>query len=451
MGSLLRVLLPLAMCLLAVEARLPRHVTGMRRNGRTIRDRMFERITGVAADTTCPTFKEDYWPQPKDHFDPKNTDTWSQYYQINDKFFDKTKKDKPIIFLLLGGEGPIEKQWVCWENYTYMELAKQYGALVIQNEHRFFQADAAKSGWPDMKTSTLKLLTTEQAMADTAAFIDGYNKKNGFTNSVWVAFGGSYPGTIAALLRVFYPNATAGNIASSAPLYPKVDFFEYTEVMANTIRSTDQNCYNNVKDAFAQVYAMTKTTAGRTKLQAQFKTTTGSWDSILDVQNFMGEILSGFQEIIQYTYDARNSLTDSTLTIQYICDNFLNKAGDAPEVKLYNVFNFFEKANYPTFDGEMGDFSYASLVAEIQNTDISSGVAADRGWMWLSCNEFGWLQSTDLEQDNLFGNILPLSFYLQMCTDLFDSPQTPFNQGDIFARVEASHKKFGDPNTYSVS
>ncbi|KAH7711068.1 serine protease F56F10.1 [Aphelenchoides avenae] len=182
------------MCLLAVEARLPRHVTGMRRNGRTIRDRMFERITGISADTTCPTLKEDYWKQPKDHFDANNKETWSQYYQINDKFFDWTKKDKPIIFLLLGGEGPIEKQWVCWENYTYMEMAKQYGALVLQNEHRFFQADAAKSGWPDMKTSTLKLLTTEQAMADTAAFIDGYNKKNGFTNAVWVGFGGSYPG-----------------------------------------------------------------------------------------------------------------------------------------------------------------------------------------------------------------------------------------------------------------
>lgn len=38
------------------------------------------------------------------------------------------------------------------------------------------------------------------------------------------------------------------------------------------------------------------------------RTTTGSWDSILDVQNFMGEILSGFQEIIQYTYDARVSI-----------------------------------------------------------------------------------------------------------------------------------------------
>ncbi|KAH7711066.1 serine protease F56F10.1 [Aphelenchoides avenae] len=38
-----------------------------------------------------------------------------------------------------------------------------------------------------------------------------------------------------------------------------------------------------------------------------------------------------------------------------------------------------------------------------------------------------------------------------MCTDLFSDPQTPFTEGDIFAHVEATHKKFGDPNTYNAT
>lgn len=35
-----------------------------------------------------------------------------------------------------------------------------------------------------------------------------------------------------------------------------------------------------------------------------------------------------------------------------------------------------------------------------------------RGWMWLSCNEFGWLQATDTGYDSIFGNVVPLTYVL---------------------------------------
>jgi hypothetical protein len=86
-----------------------------------------------------------------------------------------------------------------------------------------------------------------------------------------VAFGGSYPGTIAALLRHTYPNITQGNVASSAPLYAVVDYWQYAGVMENTIRETGMDCYNAVKVAFEEMMNKTFTQSGREEIQTAFK------------------------------------------------------------------------------------------------------------------------------------------------------------------------------------
>lgn len=80
-----------------------------------------------------------------------------QHYQVNDIYFDK-KTDGPVVFLMIGGEGPIGNKWVCNEakpfasflhstiflqQLTYMVAAKKYKARVIQVEHRFFGANKA--------------------------------------------------------------------------------------------------------------------------------------------------------------------------------------------------------------------------------------------------------------------------------------------------------------------
>ena len=125
---------------------------------------------------------------------------------------------------MLGGEGEMTKQWVCWENYTYMQLAKEAGAVIVQLEHRFF---GRNKNMTDLSVPNLRLLTPEQALADAASFIAGWPstpQANLSSNVRWVAFGGSYPGSLAAWLRVKYPQATVGAIASSAGLLPKVSF-----------------------------------------------------------------------------------------------------------------------------------------------------------------------------------------------------------------------------------
>lgn len=77
----------------------------------------------------------------------------------------------------------------------------------------------------DLSTENLKYLTSQQALADIANFIVAMNEKNQFPSDIkWIAFGGSYPGSLAAWLRAKYPHLVSGSMSASGPLLAKLDF-----------------------------------------------------------------------------------------------------------------------------------------------------------------------------------------------------------------------------------
>lgn len=77
----------------------------------------------------------------------------------------------------------------------------------------------------DLSTKNLQYLTSQQALADLATFIAAMNDKYKFSENVrWIAFGGSYPGSLAAWLRAKYPFLIRGAMSASGPLLAEVDF-----------------------------------------------------------------------------------------------------------------------------------------------------------------------------------------------------------------------------------
>lgn len=77
----------------------------------------------------------------------------------------------------------------------------------------------------DLGVKNLSYLSSEQALADLAYFISVYNEKfNVFPKPRWIVMGGSYPGSLAAWMRLKYPHLVHGAVSTSGPLVAVSDF-----------------------------------------------------------------------------------------------------------------------------------------------------------------------------------------------------------------------------------
>uniref|UniRef100_A0A915D4A1 Uncharacterized protein n=1 Tax=Ditylenchus dipsaci TaxID=166011 RepID=A0A915D4A1_9BILA len=269
-----------------------------------------------AIDCNSPNITENWFEQKYDQFNQTDTRTYQQHYFVNWKFHDnQTNSAQPVVFLQIGGEGEIPKRWVCLENYTYMVLAKENNAIVVQLEHRFFGKNLNMT---DLSTSNLQYLTTEQALADIAAFIPAFSEANKLVNPRWVAFGGSYPGSLAAWLRIKILRCDG----------------EDNQVH---IRRMLQKC----GDAFKELKKMTLTDKGRSKLSQMFHIYPPLKGVPDDITNFYGEVFNVFQGLIQYTYDARTSATLNGLNISQAC-NIMNENESSLVKRLADVMDWDE-------------------------------------------------------------------------------------------------------------
>jgi hypothetical protein len=146
-----------------------------------------------------------FFQQDVDHYDESNTDKWAHRYYKQTKFFGGP--GYPII-LVFGGEGGNDDGMF----YPFLNhhLARVFHALVLHPEHRFYGRYR-----PTNDTSTdvlLKLLTPDQAIQDMLSIVRHYREEHGcsFDRSSkdycpLLTVGGSYPGFLAASMRLLYP------------------------------------------------------------------------------------------------------------------------------------------------------------------------------------------------------------------------------------------------------
>ena len=72
----------------------------------------------------------------------------------------------------------------------------------------------------------------------------------------WIAFGGSYPGSLAAWAREKYPHLIQGAVSSSGPLLAKVNFFEYLEVVHDAMGRQGNECNLAIEEALFDIEVM---------------------------------------------------------------------------------------------------------------------------------------------------------------------------------------------------
>ena len=200
-----------------------------------------------------------------DHFEWHGGVTyWSQRYYVDDTHW--CGAGCPV-FLYIGGEGP---QGPPSDRLFMGHLAKELGALAVAVEHRYYGESRPVA---DMSVPNLRWLSSEQALADLARFVD-YMKayqpalpdaassppltlRASPAASPWVCFGGSYPGSLSAWFKLKYPAAVVGAVASSAPVFAEYNFLQYAAVVGTALAAAEVGgsaaCYETVAEATAEL------------------------------------------------------------------------------------------------------------------------------------------------------------------------------------------------------
>lgn len=311
----------------------------------------------------------DLWfEQQLDHNDPTNAATWQQRYYVNEQYFNASDPNAPV-FLMIGGEGEATARWM--HEGAWIRYAEKHGALCFQLEHRFYGKSRPTE---DLSTSSLAYLTSEQALADLAYFIVAMNDKYQLEphRHRWIAFGGSYPGSLAAWLREKYPSLVHGAISSSGPLLAKIDFVEYYDTVTRSLERYSADCVKAVRSAFQQVETLLKHMIGQRTLNEKFQLcdpVERSIENPLDIANLFEAIASNFAGVVQYNKD--NS-PHATVTIDEVCDVMVNQTIGAPVSRLAEVNRILLKQSNTT----CLDFVYDKSIEEMRNTSWGSSQAS---------------------------------------------------------------------------
>lgn len=354
---------------------------------------------------------DQWFNQTLDHFNPQDSRTFSQRYQVNDTFY----QEGGPLFIMIGGEGPANGIWIAIDT-AIMIYAQQFNALVVQLEHRFY---GETHPLPDISDDSLQYLSSEQALADIAVFRNFILESYNFGNDAKVfTFGGSYSGALSAFFRTKYPNLANGAIATSAPVLALLDFYQYQQVVQNSLltASQGQQCVENIASATQTISNMLASDSGRQQLMSIFQVC-GDTDltNSLDVMNFMSSLASNIDGIIQYNLDNRGFEGGPIpLNVADVC-NFMTNGSNV--LTQYATVNNIVLSQY----GESClDVSYQGMVQQMRNVTWGGPSDGSRQWIYQTCVEFGFYQTSDASQDSQpFGNDFGLGFSLQQCHDFF--------------------------------
>jgi len=344
-----------------------------------------------------------WFTQELDHLDHQSNATWQQRYYVNDTFY---VPGGPIFFQI-GGEAAISPLYVLV--LEYVNYAAKYGALIVALEHRFY---GASQPLPDLSTQNLAFLSSQQALADAATFIEWFQGSNHAQNAPVITFGGSYPGNLAAWFRLQYPQLTYGTVASSAPVQATLDFFQYLDVVDKSLSYfTGPECDILIQSATTSIQSMIISPAGRAQLVEMFNVCPNSnLTSQNDVTTFISDLMGNWMGTVQY-----NDENNNPITIDYLC-GMMDNASSNPLQAYAAVSNLFlNLTNQPCLDA-----SYSSMITMLQDTTPNTTGVGFRQWTYQTCTQFGYFQTTDSPSSlQPFGDLVPLQYYTQMCFDSY--------------------------------
>lgn len=328
---------------------------------------------------------EDSYQQFIDHNQTK-LGKFSQRYYIDESL--STSKNAPVFFYICG-ESACEKTVLSGSIRT---LAAKYHAKLVALEHRYYGESLP---YQQLTTENLQYLTIDNALKDLARFQIDISKDHQWTGK-WVAFGGSYPGSLSAYYRLKYPQLVVGSLASSAPVMAKENFSEYD---AHVTKVAGPACANNMRAVVKEVESAMPDDKRFNEIKKQF----GAEDirDKTDVVSLIAEIGAG--------------------AVQYgMRDMLCTKMQEAPTP----LDGYAEVARVIYARWGIKAVELVTQGAEsINASDYSNGIGM-RQWFYQSCKEYGYWQTANADANkSTRSSLIDLNYYLDGCKRLFGTSE----------------------------
>jgi len=238
-----------------------------------------------------PPDPQEYWyTQTFDHFNTSDTRTYRERYLVYDDYYQSSNMINKPMFFCPGGEADV------YGGYDHNGFMFQYGqtvgAFLLFPEHRFYGQSLPFGPVDSYTADNLEKLTIEQALEDYIAVIGYVIERWNLPNDIpIIAYGGSYPGELAAFLRIAYPNVIDGSLASSAPVryHP---FLEggtksgaFYAVATRDFAQQDQRCPDLVRMAFTELIDSFSTSDGLDNVEKQLQLCSPLQNSSLELRD----------------------------------------------------------------------------------------------------------------------------------------------------------------------
>ncbi|XP_073957726.1 putative serine protease K12H4.7 [Choristoneura fumiferana] len=384
---------------------------------------------------------EEWIEQPLDHFNTNN-ETWKMRYYKRLTFW----KPNGPIYLLIGGHFEMFSELI--ERYCLFtcQLANETNGALFLSEHRYYGESMPVD---IIDTSSMKYLSSKQALADLAALIKTIKSAAEFKSSKVVVIGGSYAGNLAAWMRLLYPDLVDAAVSSSAPVLAKKDFYEYLEAVSDTYEKYGSaDCVNKINDFFKRITELLKTPSGIEKLKKEFGICHHcDMRVIVNQQSFLESIIS-----FMFGNVAAHHTPDD---IKNKCRYLLTEKWKQSMQKSVEIFHEQLTSQYSSATSSAAETIFKPkkwtqitpgiwMCYNYSFKDIMHYMRAHRKkwytvWAYQACTEFGYFDTTNSDKQPYAHNV-PLDYYIKQCQAIFGED---FNEKRVDDGVAETNAMYG--------
>ncbi|KTD34508.1 serine carboxypeptidase [Legionella moravica] len=327
------------------------------------------------------SIKTSRFMQRLDHNHPE-LGTFAQRYYVDETY--GPKATDPVFFYICGESACTPRAL----NGAIRTYAKKHHAKMIALEHRYYGESLPRNTF---SAEDLRFLSTEAALDDLAYFQRQMSKERNWTGT-WIAFGGSYPGSLSAYYRLKYPYLVAGSLASSAPVMAKEDFYEYD---AHVAKVAGPECAEQIRSVVREVEATLSDDHKLQEMKRLFEAT-----EVRDPVDFLYLIADTGAAAIQY--GMRNSFCQALST------------SSTPLIG----YSDFAKKLYKDMDVSAVEITAQGAMSENPD-DYKKGVGT-RQWYYQSCTEYGYWQNANPDYWlSARSSLINLEYHRTICQRLF--------------------------------